>query len=649
MKYCINIIAVIFLLNAGLVNAQKKAIKKGNKEIEGYSYIDAQEQYLKLADEGFKSEDLFKGLGDSYYFTADYINASKWYGELYQFMELNDTPDYLYRYAQSLKSAEQYKLSNKIMIEYRSAAGIPDPKENNEEKMKEIVYNSGRYEIRPVSFNSSLSDFAPAFNGNKLTFASNRIVGSKPDKIHNWNEQPFLDLYSVIMEGAYSGTVPEKIDDKLNTQYHESTAVYTKDLNTIYFTRNNYTKGDYKSDNSGTNRLKLYRGIKNEKEKWDIIELPFNSNEYSVAHPALSVDEKTLYFASDMPGGFGLSDLYKVDITNDGFGTPINLGDNFNTEQRDTFPFISSDNMLYYASEGLTGLGGLDIFVADLNQNTAFDGIVNVGKPINSPKDDFGFIIHGISRKGFFSSNRDGGKGFDDIYGLTELKQLQRICTQSVIGIIRDKNTNQIISGAKVILLSDANEVLAEDISDDNGAFKLGEIDCERTYTARATKNGYSIAEKIFTSTAELALELDLTLNMSPIITGPSVAIGTDLTTLLNLENINFDYDKSFIRPDAAAILQRVVNYMNEYPTVKIDVRSHTDSRGRDSYNQKLSQRRNKATREWLINKGGISSTRLSGQGYGESRLVNECSNGVPCGDEKHERNRRSEFIVVSK
>lgn len=648
MKISAKICIVLCVLSFGLANAQKKrVIKKASKEFNDYSYIDAQEDYLKLAEEGFKSEELLKGLGDSYYFTADYVNAAKWYTDLYSFMELNETPDYLYRYAQSLKSAEQYDLSAKIMTEYRKAAGLSEKMVDAKTIMKDIDRNSGRYEIKNVDFNSELSDFAPAFNKGRLVFASNRFEGKDPKK-HNWNNQPFFDLYSVILDGATSGTKPEKMTDELNTQYHESTATYTKDWNTIYFTRNNYTKLDYDTDQGGTNRLKLYRGKKNEKDKWIVEELPFNSDEYSVAHPTLSGDGKTLYFASDMPGGQGQSDLYKISIEGDSIGVPVNLGDKINTEFRDTFPFITGDNMLYFASEGHPGLGGLDVFVTDL-QNESLEEIHNLGRPINSPKDDFGFIIRDTVREGYFTSNRAGGNGYDDIYSFTELRPLTTQCFQNVEGIVRDKNTRKIITGAKVILMSDTMEVLAETLSDDNGFFNLGEIDCEKTYTARATKETYNIAEENFTSSDDADLALSLEMDLTPKVIKPVVAIGTDLTDLLNLNNINFDYDKSFIRPDAAAILQRVVNYMNKYPTVKIDVRSHTDSRGRDSYNESLSQRRNASTRKWLAEKGGINPNRLSGRGYGETRLTNECSNGVPCSDEKHEKNRRSEFIVVSK
>ena len=249
----------------------------------------------------------------------------------------------------------------------------------------------------------------------------------------------------------------------------------------------------------------------------------------------------------------------------------------------------------------------------------------------------------------FFASNRDGGKGFDDIYFLREIKPLQTECIQQANGVVRDSKTKKVIPGATVTLINDQNETLGTLQSDEDGAFDFGDIECEKTYTARATQIAYSIPEQILESSAEPDLELNLDMALTPIDKAPSIAIGTDLTEILGIENINFDYDKSFIRTDASIELQKVITYMKKYPTVRIDVRSHTDARGSDSYNLSLSKRRNTATKEYIINVGGIDAKRISGKGYGETRLINECANGVKCPDELHEQNRRSEFIVVQK
>lgn len=655
MKNLLNIMLAFFLITATGIAQDKKLKKeqeKANQEFIDYSFIDAQEDYLKLANEGFKSEALLKGLGDSFYFTADYVNAVKWYEELYNFegFEKDNATDYLYRYAQSLKSSELYDKASLIMKEYKVATGedLNSP-ENKRDYLKEIQENSGKFELKNVNFNSALSDFAPAFWKNSLVFSSNRTNGKKVENLHSWNDQPFLDLYVMILEGETYGTTPEIISGDINTQYHESTMVYSTKREIVYFTRNNFSKDDYETDKNGVNRLKLYIGKKNKKGNWKIKEVPFNSDQYSVAHPALSVDENILYFASDMPGGFGNSDLYQVEILEDGFGEIKNLGDKINTRGRDTFPFVSIENILYFSSDDRDGLGGLDIYYTGILENDQFSIVNNIAKPLNSSKDDFGLIVkldnQGM-RNGYFSSNREGGKGFDDIYNFYELPV---VCKQIVAGVVRDKNTGAIITDATVILLDDDNKQIAEAISDRKGAFNLGELECEKWYTVRASKTNYSIAEERFRSSTELDLELALDLSLTPKVIGPSVSIGEDLSDLLNIKNINFDYDKSFIRSDAAYELEKVIKYMNRYPSVKIDVRSHTDARGSDSYNLELSKRRNASTIDYIINKGGLSRTRVTGRGYGETQLINGCANGVKCEDKEHEKNRRSEFIVVQK
>ena len=654
LKLCFLIVAILGATNHTIAQ-KKKEIKKGNQEFTDYSFIDAQEQYLEVVNSGYKTVDILKGLGDSYYFTAAYENAAQWYKELFTMegfdRNSSSNTEYLYRYAQSLKSVEDYDTADAIMKEYKLAIGEDlDSEKNKRNYREEIKRNSGRYTINAVDFNSPLSDFGTAYWGDSIVFASNRLVNDKKAKLHEWNDQPFLDMYSITLSNnSTQGATPVKIEGDLNSIYHESTMVYSKREDAVYFTRNNFSKNDYKTDQKGTNRLKLYRGKINEKGKWEIEELSFNSNEYSVAHPALSIDEKTLYFVSDMPGGYGNSDLYKTTIGDNGFGWIENLGPEINTEGRDTFPFISKDNFLYFSSDVHEGLGGLDVFTVDLNQGTRNVKVHNVGKPVNSNRDDFSFIFDSKTRKGYFSSNRDGGMGNDDIYSFLEVRPLNTACEQMITGTVKDKNTGNIIADATVILMDEDNKVIYETTSDNNGKFNLGTIKCETWYTARATKEGYSIAEERFKTTDEVDLILDLQLNLTPKGLGPNIAIGEDLSGLLKIENINFDYDKSFIRKDAAIELQKVIDYMNTYPTVKIDVRSHTDARGSDSYNLSLSKRRNKSTIRWIIEKGNIDASRVTGRGYGETQLLNECSNGVKCSDKLHEQNRRSEFIVVQK
>ena len=647
MKKIITIYISLFFLSINVLSAQeKKAVKDGNKEFEKLAYIEARQSYLRASNKGVKSAEVLKNLGDSYYFNADYTNAAKWYGQL---MQSSDSipSEYIYRYALSLKSDKRYLASDNAMDKFYQAKG-EDYRANlfvNERNyLDEIEMQSGRFELVNVDFNSELSDFAPSFYQGSLIYSSNRQQRSTTKRVHDWNEQPFLDLYKLNSTEALK-TSSSKFSSTVNSIYHESTAAFTKDGLTMYFTRNNYTDKDYKEDEDGTNRLKLYRGtrIDTGNTNWDVQELPFNSDEYSVAHPTLSPDEKTLYFASDMPGTRGLSDLYKVAIKDSVFGDIKNLGDKINTEGRETFPFISQDNKLYFASDGHVGLGGLDVFVSELNDDKIGD-VFNLGRPVNSPEDDFTFIIDSETSLGYFASNREGGKGFDDIYSFKMFKPIISRCEQAINGVVLNKENDQPIGNATVYLLDENNKVINEKTSRTDGSFDFT-LDCSKGYSIRSTKETYSTAEKVF-NTPNITGSMERTLFMKKQDELPA-PLGTDIAPLLGINLIYFDLDKSFITKDAEVELRKVIDFMYVYPNVNIDVRSHTDSRNTDQYNIDLSDRRAKSTVEYLVTVGGISRARLTGHGYGETQLRNKCSDGVKCSESEHQLNRRSEFIIV--
>ncbi|WP_298520049.1 OmpA family protein [uncultured Kordia sp.] len=644
-KYLIYTVISLFVL---VGYAQERKLDKADKKYDSYAFINAIEIYEEVAEEGYKSKELFEKLGNAYYYNADLANASKWYGELFSLGE-EVAPEYYFRYAQALKAEKRYAESDKKMQEFNKLTGndIRGTKfMNTRNYLDQIAEQSGRFRIENLGVNSPYSDFAPSFYlENNLVFSSARDTGVTKRYKHKWNARPFLDLYGAEVADNGSLSNVDKFSGKLNTKYHESTTVFTKDGNTMYFTRNNYYKGKYKKDRKGINKLKIFRATR-ENDRWtNIEELPFNSDLYSVAHPALSVDEKKLYFASDMPGSVGQSDLYVVDINDDGtYGEPKNLGKSINTEARENFPFVSQDNELYFASDGHVGLGGLDIFVMRLDDEEQI--IYNVGEPVNSPVDDFSFIINTKTGKGYFASNRDGGQGDDDIYSFLEIKPIQWSCEQEIAGIVKDNKTNEILTGAQVVLFDKDNKELENTYSDDQGTFRFKALlACDEVYFVRASKKDYTPAEVLLPKQEEPGLRSTVLLLEKEEV---PFKVGDDLAKILNIPIIYFDFDKSNIRPDAAAELEKVVAVMRKYPTLKIDVRSHTDSRGRDAYNKKLSQRRNKSTRDYIVSRG-IDASRLIGAGYGEERLVNQCSNGVKCTEEEHQLNRRSEFIVIER
>ncbi|TSE03130.1 OmpA family protein [Aquimarina algiphila] len=651
VKYLLKPILVfifLFFVSNTLISQEKK-MQKAKSQYDRYQYIDAQQTYLKVVKKGYRSADLFMNLGDSYYFNSQFEEALKWYGELVDSYPDQVEPEYYFRYAQTLKSVERYTDSDKYMQKFTELSDNDLRAElfrNGSDYLEKIEFQSGRYEIENSSVNSLFSDFGVAFFGKKIVFSSSRDTLVFNKNVHQWNDQAFLDLFEAEYDSV-NNTLSEakKFGGKLNSKFHESTPVFTKDGRTIYFTRNNFEKGRFGRDQKGTNKLKIYRSYKNSNGGWTTPQnLPFNSDEYSVAHPTLSLDEKTLYFSSDMPGGKGLSDLYKVDINADGsFGTPENLGERINTEGKETFPFISVNDDFYFSSNGHLGLGGLDIFVTRLNPETKEEKlVVNIGKPVNGSKDDFTFIVNDTSKRGYFSSNRQGGKGGDDIYSFVQTEDLKDFCEITIAGLVTDKDTNELLPGTKVSIYDNNNTLIESFVVGDDAAYSQI-VKCTSKYFVRAEKEEYVTLEKLV-NTLDKTQTLDTPLALEKKI--KSADIGDDLAKVLSLKPIYFDFDGDYVREDAAIELAKVIEVMNQYPEMKIEVRSHTDSHGDDAYNLDLSERRAKSTVKYMISKG-ISSDRLDGKGYGETKPINDCGNDTNCKKEEYQLNRRSEFIIV--
>ncbi|MFN8275174.1 MAG: OmpA family protein [Flavobacteriaceae bacterium] len=625
--------------------AQNAGIKKADKQYAKYAYIDATQTYERVANKGYKSADMFQKLGNAYYFNADLTKAAKWYGELFA-MNTEVEPEYYYRYAQSLKGIGDYKKADEMMLLFNQKAGEDLRGKIFKDKqyyMDEIKANSGRYKIEDAGINSKYSDYGSAFSGNMLVFASSRDTGSFAQKKHKWTNQYFTGLYSAEQSTDGALGMADKYAKQINSRFHESTPVFTKDGKYMYFTRNNFINGTKGKDANRITLLKIYKATLKEGVWQNVTELPFNSNNYSVAHPMLSPDEKTLYFASDMPGTKGQSDLWKVAITGeDSYGTPENLGASINTEGKETFPLITDENELYFASDGHPGLGGLDIYMSRMNADGSFQEPINIGAPANSPQDDFAYLIDTKTRKGFLSSNREGGMGYDDIYKFVETRKL--VCEQTLSGIVTDLETGEILPNTKVTLFDEKFNKLKEVTSDDKGFYDFGNVECGKVYYVRAEREPYETKEQRLTiskQTGKTDLPIQLEKKVKP------VTVGDDLAKAFGIKIIYFDLDKWNIRPDAALELEKILDVMKQYPAMKIDVRSHTDSRQTHKYNEKLSDRRAKSTIAWLI-KNGVDASRLTGKGYGETQLVNRCADGVQCSEEEHQANRRSEFIITA-
>lgn len=638
MKLKIYLLVFCGLLFWSSSFSQVGKLKSATKKYNNLKYDESKETLLNLAYRPNPSSDIVEKLANVYYFNGEMEDASKWYEELLQFKEDNKidslNSETYFRYAHALKAIEKYDEADEVMENF-VALNSEDLRaksfSNHTDYLHDINKVSKSFDLKSLDVNTAFSDFGASLHKGKLIFASSR---DENKKLYGWNGQPFLNLFELDSLGNVEG-----LGKDINSKYHEATATISKDGKTLYFTRNNYFKGKFKKSKKNAHVLQIFKADFVNGAWTNIEPLPFNSREFNVAHPALSLDEKKLYFASDMPGTFGGSDLFVVDINEDGtYGIPVNLGDKINTEGRENFPFISDKNTLYFSSNGHAGLGGLDVFKIETDA-IGVSEIENIGKPINSPKDDFGYVIYESNGKGYISSNRDGGKGDDDIYGFTMPE-----CKPILEGLAVNKYSQEVLANADITLYDEDKNVLASFKTNDSGMFSYN-LDClKQTYSVEGKKEGYYDNSTEFKIISNITQTSNVTLQLEP----TPAPVGTDLSELLSLKPIFFDFDEAFIREDAQIELAKVIDYMERYPTVKVDIRSHTDSRGTDEYNIELSNQRNERTYDYIIRYGNIVKDRLSGKGYGEFELTNHCSDDVYCTKEEHQANRRSEFIIIA-
>lgn len=650
---------ILFVLISTVAFGQKEKVKESNQDYKDLAYIDAQKMYLSIVKNGYENKEVFEKLGDTYYYNNDYTNANLWYSKVFQYDPESIDRDYYFKYIQTLKAVREYEKADQILNLYAEVKGEDQYLENylnQPNYLEKIKRQSGRYEIKNLEMNSEIQDFGTSYlpNSNSIVYASSQDTASLVKRRHKWNERVFLNLYKATADSItleLSDAV--KLNKALNTKFHESNAVFTKDGNTMYFTRNNYIKRNYKTSSDEINKLKILKATReNATSPWEnITELPFNSDEFSTAHPALSKDGKRLFFASDRPGSMTdgnnrlTSDIWYVTIDENGdFSEPVNVN-SVNTIGNDLFPFISDNGDFYYSSTGHQGLGGLDVYVVQTNdKGMPVKEVINIGKPVNSSYDDFAFIIKDSLKTGYFSSNRKSGKGLDDIYSFKQTKDLK--CVVDINGIVTNEQNGELMPFATVTLLDKDNKKIKSIVVGEDAAYSFV-LECGQNYSIRAQKEDFSIAEE-FVQTPKISTTLEQPLAVAKAVEDKvvDIKVGDDLNDILDLNMIYFDFDKHNIRYDAEIELQKVLAFMKAYPNSIIDIRSHTDSRASDGYNIKLSDRRAKSTRAYLIMKG-IKANRLTARGYGEYQLVNECSNGVDCTEEQHQLNRRSEFIIM--
>ncbi len=438
----------------------------------------------------------------------------------------------------------------------------------NRDYQAEIKRNSGRLELNLLNINTKKSEYGTAFYGDNIVYATSKSGFLK--RRSDWTGDNFYSLYEANTD-SLQASKKAKLNG-INTKFNESTAAFTKDGNTMYFTRNNFINNEVKTNGDQTVLLKIFKATKDKNGKWgDVQEMPFNSNIHSVAHPALSPDGKYIYFSSDMKGTLGSSDIYRAKILKSGYGKPENLGDRINTSGRESFPFISDDNVLYYSSDGFPGLGGLDIYAVKLDEEgNPITKPVNIGRPANSAEDDFCYVINSQTKIGYLTSNRPEGKGSDDIYSFYEHTPLHFTCQYSLSGVVKDADTKQIIPMAKVTLWGANNTLLEETTADANGNFTLlYTADCgDLQLLLKSEKEAYKSGQQSIALNGNQKVTAEVLL--TPIPATPKIAVGTDLAKVFEIKEIYFDLNKSNIRPDAAVELAKIVEVMKQYPKMKI-------------------------------------------------------------------------------
>jgi outer membrane protein OmpA-like peptidoglycan-associated protein/tetratricopeptide (TPR) repeat protein len=654
------VLLIAFTLAGFVAQAQ---INQADKLFTSYSYSLAIPQYLKIAQKAGDPDrnHAITRLADCYRLVNDQLNAKAWYERAVEIPN-TESINWFY-YGEALRCAEEYELA-KTAFETYDSLNPSDPRGkayapfcNDIQKLNQIP---ATFEIKQVPIlNSERSDFGPTFYNNGVIYVSDRRQNFMENRKYEWTNFNYLDLFfstpRYLDQFFQEMNEPKLFTGKFNQIYHDGPASFARHDSLMYLTRTERGKEPKDADNYRTDRLKIFWSKYD--GSWSSLEpFTFNSEEYSVGHPVLTPDGNTIYFVSDMPGGLGGTDIYCSKWQNGQWGQPVNLGASVNTFGDEMFPAING-NQLYFATNGIAGFGGLDLFRSKLVDDK-WSKAENLGQPINSSFDDFALVLDKHGKQGFFSSNRPGGQGNDDIYAckvvsgkakktlseeLLADKSIDSLSAE-ISGFVRDKQTLKPLPGSTVFLLNTQTGKVRTLKTDANGHFKT-QIRKGDFYVLKGMENNYlsdcmnfkfetSDTSKRVTTPRDLLLD-HLEVNKIFSVRNMDYAI----------ETIYYDFNKWFIRPDAEKELDKLVQVMKENPIV-IELGSHTDCRGSKEYNLDLSQKRAESAVRYIVLQG-IEATRITAKGYGESQPVNHCTDGVSCTPAEHQANRRTEFKVT--
>jgi peptidoglycan-associated lipoprotein len=627
-------ISSLILLSTGLLFLSSCAdyhLRQGNRLSKQFAYSEAIPEYEK-AESKKPSMAAEVGIAESHRMMNNTVNAEQAYAKV---VERKDA-----------QAIHKLRYAQMLMINGKHAAAKPwleaylkeNPKDEAAEdlliscdKVDELKKDSARYTVELSKINTGQSNFSPIAYKDGIVFTTDRSTETAKSKMYAWTGKPFLEMYFAKPDNAGGWNIPEPLKGEVNGMYHDGPAAYSNDT-IMYFTRNNYIGKKTKESPDDVVNLKIYQSAFRDNKWTNVEEFTYNSNDYSTGHPTLSKDGNTMYFISDMPNGLGGTDVWMTQKVDGKWNQPVNMGPKINTPYNEMFPSLYGDTLLYFASQGHINLGGLDIFTS-IKRNNEWSEPENVGYPINTSYDDFGISVNDSTMGGLFSSNR-ANPVQDNIYGFVR-NDLRFILN----GLVVEKPTQLPLTDVSVDLINKGTGQKVDNavtLVDGKFVFKL---EPNTDYTVVANKDGYyKKSADVSTVGKKVSEEMNMTLKleMEKIIVNKPIAI----------ENIYYDFDKWNIRSDAAAGLDKLVGLMNENPTIIIELSSHTDSRGKDNYNQTLSEKRAQSAVDYII-AHGIAKDRITARGYGESRLINRCGNKEKCTEPEHQQNRRTEFKVT--
>jgi flagellar motor protein MotB len=495
------------------------------------------------------------------------------------------------------------------------------------DSMQQFYLDTTLFSIQPLKLNSmGENNFSPAFYRSGIVFLSDRNYKGLSRSKSEWTGKRYLDLFYAQKTDKNNWIDPEPLRGDVNGRFNEGPAVFTHDFSSLYFTRNNYLSSKVEKNKKNVNVLKIYEAKQADGE-WKITgPLSFNSEEYSVCHPAINSDGTVMYFSSDIPWGYGGMDIYMVRRTGgDSWSKPVNLGAKVNSEGNEVFPFMQNDTLIYFSSDGHYGIGGLDVFSAQLINNE-WQNVENVGAPVNSSADDFGFIIDSSAQTGYFSSNRING--VDKIFTFHR-NQPHLSATLQFSGI---DNSNAIETLITIYKNGKRDSTITVRNSKDVN-FRLAH---NTEYNFEIDNKDY-YSKKIALSTAGRKLSENILV--------PVHLEKIQLNVPVIWHGVDFNKKEWQLKLQSADSLETLVQLLQQNPGIQIEVGSYTDSRGSDADNLKLTQKRAELVVQYLTTRG-IKADRLTAKGYGESKLLNKCVNGILCIEEDHQVNNRIEITV---